>query len=427
MNPMPAPAMRRGACPSLPEPMRTGDGLLARLQPAAPLTLDQLAGLARLAGEFGNGVVEVTARGKLQLRGLTADSAPALAAGVEALGIEVAAGFPVETSALAGLDPAEIFDPRPLARAISRRAGGLVPRLAPKASVVVDGGGAQHLRALKADIAFTAGSGGHLLVRLAGVAAGEVAPERAAAVAVGLLERLAARGPAVRMAELLADEGIDTLRAQAGLMPAPDRTPPPAEPVGLHPLTDGTSALGLGLAFGQVEAGALAALARAAREAGARHVEPAAGRALMVAGLADEAARGLTAQARDMGFLTDPRDPRRRVIACAGAPACGSARMETHALALALAPSLTQGGLLGELDGEMHVSGCAKGCAHPAPAGLTIVGLDEGMGLVVEGTARDVPARRLSWQDVAGRPPAGLAEKVCEMWQKTTSLKKDPA
>ena len=33
----------------------------------------------------------------------------------------------------------------------------------------------------------------------------------------------------------------------------------------------------------------------------------------------------------------------------------------------------------------LHVSGCAKGCAHPALATLTFVGMDEGIALVHEG------------------------------------------
>ncbi len=40
----------------------------------------------------------------------------------------------------------------------------------------------------------------------------------------------------------------------------------------------------------------------------------------------------------------------------------------------------------------LHVSGCAKGCAHPGAAGLTLVGLPGGLGLVRGGTARDAPA-----------------------------------
>ena len=389
------PALRRGACPSLPEPMQTGDGLLARLQPLAPLTLDQLAGLALLAAERGNGILEVTARGKLQLRGLTPATAPGLPEAVVALGIDVPQGFPVEVSALAGRDPEGRFDPRPLARTISERAAPLVPRLAPKASVVIDGGGRFRLGGLKADIALSAGEEG-LSIALAGVPCGAVEAARAAEVVIALLQRLAAQGPAARMAGLVAAEGIEALRVACRLAPPVGTPEEGADPVGLHTLNDGRVALGIGLAFGQVRAAALANLIDAAHGAGVTEVEPAAGRALLLIGLAPEAAETLRAEAAGLGFLTDPGDPRRRVFACAGRPACASARLDTHALAATLVPLLDER--------TLHVSGCPKGCAHPSKAGLTIVGLDEGAGLVVEGTPRDAPARIV--------PPAQLRETI---------------
>ncbi|HXV30232.1 MAG TPA: precorrin-3B synthase, partial [Sinorhizobium sp.] len=59
--------MRRGACPSLAKPMQTGDGLLARLRPAkGRMTPAELRTIATLAERFGNGILEVTARGNLQ-------------------------------------------------------------------------------------------------------------------------------------------------------------------------------------------------------------------------------------------------------------------------------------------------------------------------------------------------------------------------
>jgi precorrin-3B synthase len=42
---------------------------------------------------------------------------------------------------------------------------------------------------------------------------------------------------------------------------------------------------------------------------------------------------------------------------------------------------------------SLHVSGCAKGCAHPTPAPLTIVGTEHGCGIIANGTARGAPAR----------------------------------
>ena len=102
----------------------------------------------------------MTARGSLQVRGLTPETAVELDAAVAALGIAVEAGVPVLTGALAGLDPEEVADPRPLAAAIRERARGLAGRLAPKVSVVVDGGGRLHLDAVKADVRLVAGGAG---------------------------------------------------------------------------------------------------------------------------------------------------------------------------------------------------------------------------------------------------------------------------
>ena len=70
----PAP-FRRGACPGLSAPMQTGDGLLVRLMPAATVALDAMAGLCGAARQHGNGIIEITARGSIQVRGLSAASA----------------------------------------------------------------------------------------------------------------------------------------------------------------------------------------------------------------------------------------------------------------------------------------------------------------------------------------------------------------
>src|SRR5262252_9879428 len=101
---------RRGACPGLSAPMPTGDGLLARLRPDGTVTLDQMAGLCAAARRHGNGIVEITSRGSIQVRGLDASSAPAFADAVAALAIAVHDGVPVIADPLAGLDPDELID-----------------------------------------------------------------------------------------------------------------------------------------------------------------------------------------------------------------------------------------------------------------------------------------------------------------------------
>ncbi|TPN80419.1 precorrin-3B synthase, partial [Mesorhizobium sp. B1-1-5] len=157
---------RRGACPALSAPMQTGDGLLVRLNPVAGgpssggLSPKLLIGLAESALRHGNGIMEVTARGSLQIRGLTTQSATLLAKEVDALGIVVRTGVPVETGPLAGIDPQEIADPRPLADRIREAVedAGLTQRLGPKVSVVVDGGGQLTMDAVTADMRLKAAS-----------------------------------------------------------------------------------------------------------------------------------------------------------------------------------------------------------------------------------------------------------------------------
>src|ERR1019366_6348542 len=145
---------RRGACPGLSAPMSTGDGLLVRLLPIGTMPLDAFAQLCAAARTYGNGIVEVTARGSIQIRGLNAASAPRFAETVAALGIAAVDGVPVLTNALAGLETNEILDPSALAvdlrRAVAHAA--LTASLAPKVSVVIDGGGALHLDELSADV-----------------------------------------------------------------------------------------------------------------------------------------------------------------------------------------------------------------------------------------------------------------------------------
>jgi precorrin-3B synthase len=79
----------RGACPRLAKPMQTGDGLLARLVTAGPIPLDAFIGLCAAAQEHGNGMMEISSRGSLQVRGLTPVSAPLFASAVAGLDIEL--------------------------------------------------------------------------------------------------------------------------------------------------------------------------------------------------------------------------------------------------------------------------------------------------------------------------------------------------
>lgn len=362
-------SLRRGACPSLSAPMQTGDGLLARLNPAdGALTGYQLAGVAGAAGEFGNGVLEISARGNLQIRGLTHASAAALADMVAGLGIAVHPGIEVRTGALAGLDAGEVADPRPVAEIIRQRALPLAARLAPKVSVAVDGGGALPLHELVADVRLRAISAHEWLVDAAGAALGKGGPDSAVDAAMTILERLARRGREARGRNL--DEAA--LRTVAGSLHPASRTARvgAGPPVGHFALRNGGTARGFALAFGQIDARILTELARSASRETVFRLAP--GRGLLVLNLPKTEEKTFVETAARLGLVTDARDPRLRIVACAGAPACASGHLATKAIAAALAADMPAG------DGIVHLSGCAKQCARPARASATLIGVPQG-------------------------------------------------
>ncbi|WP_378950227.1 precorrin-3B synthase [Mesorhizobium sp. ANAO-SY3R2] len=460
---------RRGACPALSAPMQTGDGLLVRLNPLtgeiAPKTL---IGLCESALRHGNGIVEVTARGSIQIRGLTAESAALLAAEVDALGIAVRTGVPVDTSPLAGIDPAEIADPRPLAETI--RAGiakaGLVERLGPKVSVVVDGRGQIGLGAVMGDVRLVAADAMRWRLSVGGdekaaTFVGEFDADAAATATLDILKAVAELGRQSRARDVglatvhSAIEGSERSHSVPPPSVLPDISPTRGEigsfagsaclgtlpigesadaglisplvgemsgrtegganelnftdtatlkatdsnsehspatdssPIGILQLGDSQITLGIALPFGSVDAATLVAFCECAIECGATGIRPAPGRSLLLVGLDQPAAEALTDTANNLGLVTAPTDPRIRIAACPGAPACASGMIAARDVAAEIAQTL---GPALDPTLSLHVSGCAKGCAHPGVAALTIVGDEKGAAFVVGGTAKGLPA-----------------------------------
>ena len=146
--------VRRGACPGLSAPMATGDGLLARLTPAGTIPIVAFAGLCAAARQHGNGIIEVTSRGSVQIRGLSEASAARFAAEVSTLGIPASDGIPVIADPLSGLDRGSLLDAEPVAAELREALASapFVSRLSAKLSIAVDGGGSLHLDDLPADI-----------------------------------------------------------------------------------------------------------------------------------------------------------------------------------------------------------------------------------------------------------------------------------
>jgi precorrin-3B synthase len=378
----------RGACPSLPAPMETGDGLLVRLLPISPLRIDAFIGLCQAARAHGNGTIEVSARGSLQVRGLTPASAPLFADAIAGLDIDISDGVPVLADPLPG-DPAALIDAIGLAAELRKAIAEVRLTLAPKVSIVVDGGGHIDLDALGADIrvrAFAPSDGLRLELAIAGDAktarpVATISTVEAVAEVLALLKAIAAHGPEARAADL----PQTIVRRKSG--PAASRKCARADAVGRHPLRNNTSALGLGLAFGHADAGDLIELTRMAKGNGALWLRPSPGRALLLGPLSEAGADTAREAAKRLGFVTETTDPRRRVAACPGAPFCAHGLIAARALAAEIAHLVPPDG-----NGiALHVSGCAKGCAYPKEAPLTVVGTEQGCGITRNGTAQDKP------------------------------------
>jgi precorrin-3B synthase len=129
-----------------------------------------------------------------------------------------------------------------------------------------------------------------------------------------------------------------------------------------------------------------------ARAHGATDIRLAPGRGFFFIGLSADIVPAMQIAASANGFSTQPGETTEHIAACAGAGACGSAFYETRTLArriIAAAPDLFDGSL------TLHLSGCAKGCAHARPA-LTLTGSAEGYGLILYGLAADQPDERIA-------------------------------
>lgn len=390
-------ALRRGWCPSTLKPMETGDGWLVRLHPpGAKLAPAQLRRIAALAVEHGNGLIEISARANLQLRGVTLDSHPALVERLlaEHLVDEHEGDGPQRVtlvSPLAGRDPSGLIDAAALAAQIEQRAR-TVPGLPAKLGIVVDDGGTQALDGFSGDIRLVGVGGTSAALCLADrLWLGPIPiPEAAPTVAAILRDFAALRAAAPDQIRRLRDLSFEALASLSALSeaaaPAP-RMPP--RRAGLFALKNDRFAALVGLPFGRCDAETLDRLSAAQVKA---DIRLAPWRGLAFRNLDSTGAEALLLLAGDLGLITQDDDPRLSVQACAGSPACSRAEAPTMAdaakLADAAADLLAQGV-------SLHVSGCVKACAHPAAADLTLVGRDGRYDVVPGGTTRDKPVATL--------------------------------
>jgi len=409
--------MRRNACPSLAAPMPTGDGLLARINTVdGSISPRHLRLIAEAAERHGNGILEVTRRGSLQIRGLTEVSAPLFSQEILGSGINVRSGVPVESGPLAGLDPFELMDGRSTADQIIDRIEKENFRrlLAPKFSIVVDGGGQLSMRDVLADVRLTAVKTDAAVQWKVSVGGTEtnarpvaiVPNDRTIPLAIELFRAVAGLGRAGRGKDLSAERisqacqavGVEEFGSSERRWASADKqldTPEsPRLPVGFFRLKAGRIAFGMALQFGQATTEQIKIFSQTIEKIGIREFRLAFGHALLAICDDETTANAAKRAAEQIGFIVDTQDTRLRIVACAGAPACTSATIHTKDIATEIAARsvLPESGLV-------HVSGCEKGCSKPPSPAFSIIGTPDG-ARIVDGSS-GVELDRVAEREVA--------------------------
>lgn len=364
------------------------DGGICRIKlPGGLLLADQADAVADAAERFAGGVIEATNRANLQIRGIGQDHGGLvehlLAAG---LGPRDAAGDDVRNlmlSPLAGLDPAMLFDTRPLAGQILELLES-TPRfhkLSAKFAVQLDGGEALAMLEHAHDLWLSAMQReGRIWLRFGlasslsnGLALGAVPVEQGLALVRAVLERFLdlATPEQSRMRQLLQVcpvehflEGLP-LQIDTTLM-AWQRSATTSPWLGVLLQRQGV-ALGAAPPLGRLMPAMLRSAARIARQLGDGSLRLTPWQSLVLTSLEPTELENARAQLTASGMICDNEHPLARVVACTGSSGCAKAQADTKADAIALAALLHHGA-----PGSVHLSACPRSCAmaHVAPATL---------------------------------------------------------
>jgi precorrin-3B synthase len=391
--------------------MATGDGLLVRLRlTGGILSFKNAHAIAACADRYGNGLIDLSSRGNLQLRGVSNETLQDLISELENLKLldstaEAEAVRNVVASPLAGIDPDAALDIGPVVQALEATLteNPVLHRLPGKFGFLIDDGGHISLSRIDADIrfeAFKTAEGPRFTIRLGGAndqSIGESASDELANCAVRLAEAfLALRGDTAdaprRMRDVVKRTGVAAVAKAAGFelrhfsaRPASDFNI--TRVVGHH-YVGAMHYVGVAMPFGRLSGADLADLASLAERHRAIGLRLTPWRAIIVADVSAQGAQSIITELAPSRFILDADDPRLSIAACPGAPACRSATTPVQQDAERLAGLLQQRGRREIL---LHVSGCAKGCAHSSQAPFTLVGNGGLYDLVENGTARDSP------------------------------------
>jgi precorrin-3B synthase len=363
------------------------DGGLARLRLAGgALSADAARAVARAASQCGSGVIELTNRANLQLRGIRDDAHVAL------IDIATKAGLGPASS---GGDDLRNVMLSPLASDATRELAAHIVdamqrddalrALSPKFALQLDGGEALAMLDHPHDLWLAAldNDATHFAFGLAGsmpycaddaAASGVIAREHVVHVVLRVLHTFLdlASDDEHRMRDVLARIGaarfIEALDVPMTQAPTWRRAPADASlRLGAHAEANGlTYYAGAQTQLGRIDASTLNALA----DLVTRHAQ---GRMLMtpwqsvlIPGITASTLDDVLTQLNALGFATDVANPYARIVACAGSAGCAKSRADTKADAHRIAPLLPH-------NAQVHLSGCERACAAAHPVETTLL------------------------------------------------------
>jgi precorrin-3B synthase len=372
-------------CPGTLTVHQARDGGLVRIRiPGGTLPASLLAALGDWSHELGNGRMELTARGNLQLRGLVPGAEVELADRLTENGLLPSPAHDrarnVLASPLSGRDGRSAWDVRPLVGELDRGlcASAELAELPGRFLFALDDGRGD-AAGLGADVAIVALPGDRAALLLGGVDSG-LRPSASAAVAMVLdLARAFLRERAderVWRVSELPEGSLSLVRPPGTVEPrvaVPGRESSGA--VGRFDQTDGRIALGVGIPLGELSPARSRLLAVCA--AGEVVLTP--WRGVLLPDLDPDLARAAAVRLTGAGLLLDPAEPLVGVSACTGRPGCASALADVRADALAAVSSSASAGV------PVHWSGCARRCGRPAGPVVDVVAAEDGYRVLRDG------------------------------------------
>ncbi|USR39812.1 precorrin-3B synthase [Ectopseudomonas hydrolytica] len=377
-------SIRPSACPGLLRIVPALDGGICRIKlPGGVLRSAQARAIAEAARHGASGVLELTNRSNLQIRGVLPGQENALIDALlsAGLGPRVAAADDVRNlllSPAAGLDPHMRMDVRPLAGQLLDllQDTPALHALSPKFALQLDGGEALAMREHPHDLWLAADDEHHLLLGLAGCPGDAPVARVEASQALELVRQLLllflelATPEQSRMRQLLtqipANELLQRLQARldSALQPAPATWQPAATieraPAGIYPQAQsGLCMVAAGAQLGRLHAEQLTTLAELSERHGDGELRLTPWQGLLLGNVPEARARELLAELDQLGLLTQADEPLLGLVACTGSAACARGLADSKHHALHLAELLRAS----RARPQVHLSACPRSCA----------------------------------------------------------------